>query len=376
MLDICLLLFIAVGRGELQLMPTNFADLLAKADAIELISLDPEKETRRPGAKEFRGVAVLGSTVVKDGPGLEKLRREVSATVTLQASGHIGLCFRPRHGLRLTVQGKTLDVGICFECSRLESYLDGEQVAVLRFVSSAQSYFDGLLSVAKVPLAKGTLKAQNERSRTCWYTGHGPRLALDWLKVTERPVPVTSMFGPGGRWMDAANSSMNRPGQSAPRRRWSWRWFGRVRSRLRRNAGALPRGRHATVGAVCCPGAAPVGVLRRRPAAAVRPVHVGTGEQQLRRTARSGGDALGGVRHGWLRGRRDRVVAPPAGGVVGRCRTCCSANGGSRMASEQVQQIMAALARKREPVAKEQLARHLGLTGLHTRRRTSTGCDQ
>ena len=34
------------------------------------------------------------------------------------------------------------------------------------------------------------------------------------------------------------------------------------------------------------------------------------------------------------------------------------------MASEQVQQIMAALARKREPVAKEQLARHLGLTGL------------
>jgi hypothetical protein len=153
MLDICLLLFMAVGSGELQPVPTKLADLLAKADAIEIISLDPEKETG-PGVKEFRGFAVLGSTVVKDRPAREKIRAELLAAVTLRASDRIGLCFSPRHGLRVTVQSKSLEVGICFECSRLESYLDGQQVAVLSVGDSAQSYFDGLLKAAKVPLAK------------------------------------------------------------------------------------------------------------------------------------------------------------------------------------------------------------------------------
>jgi hypothetical protein len=35
-----------------------------------------------------------------------------------------------------------------------------------------------------------------------WYTGHGPQDRLEWVSVTERPVPVTGMFVESGQLMD------------------------------------------------------------------------------------------------------------------------------------------------------------------------------
>jgi hypothetical protein len=150
--DAVLLLFVALGRGELQLMPREAADLLARAESIELLSLDPEMETAK-ATSVFRGFAVLGSTAVRDREAQAGLVKAVGKAVVLRPWNSIGVCFRPRHGLRVKSGETLLEVAICFECSRMEVDVNGKQQAVRSIGGSAQGHLDELLKAAKVPLA-------------------------------------------------------------------------------------------------------------------------------------------------------------------------------------------------------------------------------
>jgi hypothetical protein len=140
--------------------PTDEVRELEKANSFELYSLEPladpdtyeqDYDPNGPGERLY-GWRILGKTTVSD----ELTRRElVDALKEGMNKGEPLKCFRPRHALRRTNNGKPVDLLICFECSQVALYRDGKQVGSYKSVArSVQSTFDEALTKAGVPLAK------------------------------------------------------------------------------------------------------------------------------------------------------------------------------------------------------------------------------
>jgi Aspartic acid proteinase inhibitor len=125
--------------------------VLEKAGSLELLSLEPN---RRNNVKDgFHGWRVLGKTVVKD----KKTREQLAAAVVMGVADNEGLaaaCFNPRHGIRVTAAGKTVDFVICFECLQMQVFLGTDRSEDLLIAASPQALFDKVLHSAGVPLAK------------------------------------------------------------------------------------------------------------------------------------------------------------------------------------------------------------------------------
>jgi hypothetical protein len=75
------------------------------------------------------------------------------------ASAGYGLayCFDPRHAIRASVGAQTIDLLICFECSKILVHLPGtsSETRPAQFIStsgSAQPTFDAALKSAGIPL--------------------------------------------------------------------------------------------------------------------------------------------------------------------------------------------------------------------------------
>ena len=124
--------------------------ILAKPDQIELYSLYPELPPAEEKPKEtFHGWKVLGKTVVKDAESQKKILA-VAETIT---AGTGAKCFDPRHGIRVTSGGKSVDLIICFECSWVYVHLDkDDQAACLTIKRDQQPALNKILTDAKVPL--------------------------------------------------------------------------------------------------------------------------------------------------------------------------------------------------------------------------------
>jgi hypothetical protein len=136
--------------------------VLEKAAEWELLALDPNTD-RKPDPKDaFRGWKILGKTTVKDADtrkallaaldkGIadhaEKRRKELEKGL-LRESG----CFQPRHGLRATASGQTVEVLICFECDPVYFYF-GERRGAVATDESPQGAFDKVLKDAGVSIA-------------------------------------------------------------------------------------------------------------------------------------------------------------------------------------------------------------------------------
>ena len=122
-----------------------------KATQFDLYSLEPEPEGKIAKEKLFHGWLVLGKTTVKDA----KTRKELFDALQEEAD-KAPKCFDPRHGIRATHGGKTVDLVICFHCGHIYIYLDGkDERADSQTVSrDSQPAFDKVLKAAKVPLAK------------------------------------------------------------------------------------------------------------------------------------------------------------------------------------------------------------------------------
>jgi hypothetical protein len=61
-------------------------------------------------------------------------------------------CFIPRHGIRATHDGKTVELVICFECSQLWVH-QGDAKDWMTIGKEPQSVFDKLLTEAGIELA-------------------------------------------------------------------------------------------------------------------------------------------------------------------------------------------------------------------------------
>jgi hypothetical protein len=130
-------------------LPDAARAILARAEQLELLSLDP---TRREKPKDgFHGWEVLGKTVLKD-----KDMRKVLAAVEqgiARSDGSAARCFIPRHGIRASHGKRTVDLVICFECLQIQVYLDNTQGKTVLTTDAPQDLLNRVLMKAKVPLA-------------------------------------------------------------------------------------------------------------------------------------------------------------------------------------------------------------------------------
>jgi hypothetical protein len=127
---------------------------LRKCDKFILLSLDPSFDSDIPKSEQFHKYRVLGQTEIKDSKRkwelttalIEAVERE--RDVTYRAG-----CFRPRHGIRAIAETNTIDLLICFECSRIEEFRNGDTLSS-PLNPEPRDLFNRTLSEAGVPLAK------------------------------------------------------------------------------------------------------------------------------------------------------------------------------------------------------------------------------
>ena len=154
--SLCLALLLlglgATARAEDQPSSKDLKALFEKAETLELYSLNPGADVKEPDPKKgFHGWKILGKTTIKD----SKTRKKIVEALYkgLEASdGTAALCFNPRHGLRATVDGKTADVVICFECLQMQ-FVVGEASKTETTTTSPEKLLNEVLMNAGVPLA-------------------------------------------------------------------------------------------------------------------------------------------------------------------------------------------------------------------------------
>ncbi|VTR91989.1 Uncharacterized protein OS=Pirellula staleyi (strain ATCC 27377 / DSM 6068 / ICPB 4128) GN=Psta_0497 PE=4 SV=1 [Gemmata massiliana] len=129
-------------------LPEAVQTALEKAESLELYSLNGETNVR----DGWHNTKVLGQTTVKG----DDAKKIAAAVVKSVGEGRVGAkCFIPRHGVRVTHDGKTYDLVICFECRWVYVYTDkNENPQRVTTSTSAQELLNQILSDAKVPLAK------------------------------------------------------------------------------------------------------------------------------------------------------------------------------------------------------------------------------
>jgi hypothetical protein len=137
-------------------VPEKVAAILDKTEQIELYSLEPEpddKAAKNPKAIYFHRWLVLGKTVLKDARGRKQAIDALDESV---GRGRRAKCFDPRHGIRATHGGKTVELVICFRCGQVYVYFDGnkEKDATLSINRGTQPVLDAILTKAGIPLAK------------------------------------------------------------------------------------------------------------------------------------------------------------------------------------------------------------------------------
>ena len=145
---LCVVAFGTTGCAKESKLPVAVLAALEKATELELYSLSGDENVQ----DGWHGTKVLGQTTVK-GDDAKKLTAVVVKSV---GEGELGArCFIPRHGVRVTHDGKTYDLVICFECRWVYVYTDkNEKPQIVTTSTSAQELLYQILTDAKVPLAK------------------------------------------------------------------------------------------------------------------------------------------------------------------------------------------------------------------------------
>jgi hypothetical protein len=129
------------------------ADLAIPIDSMTIYSLDGTYEEghskKKPSGEMFHKYPVLGKVDI----AAPKDRTAILAAVKkgiAKSDGTEAKCFWPRHGIRLTQSGKTIEYVICFQCLQLDEYVDGKSSHKLTTESPA-TVLDKHLEEAGVP---------------------------------------------------------------------------------------------------------------------------------------------------------------------------------------------------------------------------------
>jgi len=105
-----------------------------------------------PPKGDYFGWKVLGRTVIEGGVKRERVISAIERGIA--EGGWPPDCFDPRHAIHATQNERTVDLLICFRCSQVMVYLDGNwERPFLVTSSSPEPILDKVLIEANVPLA-------------------------------------------------------------------------------------------------------------------------------------------------------------------------------------------------------------------------------
>ena len=142
----------ACAADKTNKIPDELRAILEKAESFELLSLSPDRQKEK-SKDDFHGWKVLGKTTVKDVDVRKKLVAAFEKGVE-ENDGTVAACFNPRHGIRVTHDGKTADFVICFECFQVQALVGDKKPDGFLITNSPASAFNDVLKEAKVPLAE------------------------------------------------------------------------------------------------------------------------------------------------------------------------------------------------------------------------------
>lgn len=134
-------------------------DLLERGDSIVLYSLDPRDGATRqheglpPVKNGFHGYEILGQVAITN----QKQRQQLVDSLyrgILRPDAWVAACFLPRHGIRASRKDDTVELLICFECARIETYESGNRIGGAKTNESAASLFNETLRNAGQKLSE------------------------------------------------------------------------------------------------------------------------------------------------------------------------------------------------------------------------------
>lgn len=104
---------------------------LEGAGSMQIFALDPwrhtpAEESTKPDAEKFHGYRILGEATVDNPETRSRIVRLVYDGIDGNTTTAAG-CFDPRHGIRATLDGRSIDLVICFECLQLKLYDSGAE---------------------------------------------------------------------------------------------------------------------------------------------------------------------------------------------------------------------------------------------------------
>ncbi|MEO8205486.1 MAG: hypothetical protein ABI615_04845 [Chthoniobacterales bacterium] len=113
---------------------------------VTLYSLNPNGPS---GSGDFHGFGIVGQApITKAGDKRILLDTLAIGIDNGRGAGHV--CFKPRHGLRVTFNGQTTDYVICLQCERMKVYTNGK-VQSVRIANTPAPIYYGMLPKYNIP---------------------------------------------------------------------------------------------------------------------------------------------------------------------------------------------------------------------------------
>ncbi len=136
-----------------RLFPKGTRRILEKSSQVVLFSVNP-RGNYEPNKQTFHRHEILGQTVVTGAEKTALLASLYDGFVPAPGGAMMFGCFNPRHGIRATLDGKTVDLLLCFSCGQFNGYLNDHQFATYEFVNGAPApKFNQFLTAADVPIS-------------------------------------------------------------------------------------------------------------------------------------------------------------------------------------------------------------------------------
>jgi hypothetical protein len=115
------------------------------------------KKPKPPADQLFHGYTILGQTKSKVSANLKTVITRIDEAARHWSGGFV-LCFFPRHGIRVRVEGIHYDLLICYQCVSAQIYRADKQIGSIYFdpnstLTPSPAYLNGELIRAKVKLA-------------------------------------------------------------------------------------------------------------------------------------------------------------------------------------------------------------------------------
>jgi hypothetical protein len=139
-------------------LPADLIADLRRAPTFELLTLDyrpgfdttspPHLADGTPASDVVHRYAVLGRAAVADAAMRDHLLDALNQSVKEGSTPN--QCFNPRHAIHASVDGKEIDILICFECKQYERYVGDTHL--IGFMSrSAQGTFEQAVKALGLP---------------------------------------------------------------------------------------------------------------------------------------------------------------------------------------------------------------------------------